>query len=115
MQVPVRYRPAGSPETEAWQLGSSENISRSGILFQTAAPPASAPRPAAPLAVEDAVELAFELPSAVERRRPRHVFCRGRVVRQASGDRSAPVRLAVAFTHYRFRRGAMPPAGPAES
>lgn len=95
MSVPIRYR-AAAP-VAAWQTGSIENISRSGVLFRAS--------DAVPL--ETPMELAFELPAAT-RKKPAHVVCRGRVVRTAPADPSARCGLAVAITHYRFQRGAMP-------
>jgi hypothetical protein len=68
IQVALRYRTASESE---WHRGQTENISRSGVLFQ-------ADRV---LEVNTPVELSFPLPVEVGGEPGALVFCEGRIVR----------------------------------
>jgi hypothetical protein len=67
-RVPVQFRLPGDAE---WIEATSENISRSGLLF----------RHAAPLLVGTQLELAFEMPVELAGHCPARAFCMGSVVR----------------------------------
>ena len=92
VRIPVRYRVAGTSE---WEVGMTEDISRTGVLFEPRHPdlvvPAAGERPR--------VEIRLELPS-----RGRHsteVVCRGHLARTTMPDADdMPTRLAVAVTAY---------------
>jgi hypothetical protein len=66
--VSVQFR---LPETDAWIEATSENVSRSGLLF----------RHTAPLPVGTDLELVFEMPEEMAGHCPARAFCRGSVVR----------------------------------
>jgi len=92
MQLPVHYRLAG--ET-MWRHGTTENISRSGVLIRT------------DLTLEPSVHLEFsvELPTDVFGMAATEILCRGEVVRQvnAAGDDMTPA-LAARILDYHFHR-----------
>jgi hypothetical protein len=84
---PVRYRSVGAL---GWSVGTTENISCSGLLFH----------PAAVLPIGTPLEMVFALaPGAPE------IVCRGRVVR-ASTDGPGEPALGATITGYRFVREA---------
>jgi hypothetical protein len=91
IQMPLRYRVNGS----SWRKGTTDNISRSGVLFQAE----SALQPNTPL------ELTMALPAEVSGDGSAEVFCRGCIVRSvpSTGDGSHP-RLAATISHYRVLR-----------
>ena len=68
IQVGLRYRPTS--ETE-WHQGQTENISRSGVLFQADSA----------LEVKTSVELSFPLPVEIGGEPGALVFCEGQIVR----------------------------------
>ena len=92
VRIPVRYRVAGVSD---WEVGLTQDISRTGLLFET-----RHPNPFVPTASErPSVEIRLELPS-----RGRHsteVVCRGHLARTTMPDaEEMPTRLAVAVTAY---------------
>jgi len=91
IQMPLRYRVNGS----AWRRGTTNNISRSGVLFQAE----SALQPNTPL------ELTMVLPAEVSGDGTAEVSCRGSIVRivPSMGEGSYP-RLAATISHYRVLR-----------
>lgn len=68
IQVGLRYRPASGTE---WLQGQTQNISRSGVLFQADAV----------LEVKTPVELSFPLPVEIGGEPGALVFCEGLIVR----------------------------------
>ena len=92
MQLPVHYRLAG--ET-MWRYGTTENISRSGVLIRT------------DQQLEPNVHLEFsvELPTSVFGMAATEILCRGEVVRQANaaGEDPSPL-LAARILDYHFHR-----------
>ena len=74
VRLPLRYRVVGSRE---WDVGLTENISRSGILFY--AEPSGALVQA--LASKPVLDIKFELPHDGADGLPHQVHCQGRVVR----------------------------------
>ena len=95
LRVPVRYRALGGDD---WHEGSSENMSRTGLLFRTDRL----------LPVSTAVEMLVTLPVGPG---GAEIRCRGSVVRAvppASPD-SLPA-LAATISNFRFLRGSGAPA-----
>ena len=92
IHVQLRYRLNGHSK---WWKGSTENISRSGVLFQGE----EYAEPNTP------VELSFVLPKEIFGARPAEVFCRGTVVwaERARNEGVLPT-LATTISHYRFVR-----------
>jgi hypothetical protein len=74
----VRYRADNGP----WRSGTSENISRSGLLLHAAEP----------LTTNASVEVVIDLPPAGEGQPPATLLCRGRVSRRV--ELVDPVDLA---------------------
>jgi hypothetical protein len=92
IQVHLRYRLSGESK---WWKGTTENISRSGVLFRGE----EFAEPNTPL------ELSFVLPKEILRGRPAEVVCRGTVIR-SERPKSAGVLpvLATTISHYRLIR-----------
>ncbi len=88
IDLPLRFR---APGDQDWQDATTENISRSGLLFRTGRR----------LTPRTAVEIVLEVPNAVPGGPPDDVVCLGDVVRAhgANGDNS----VAVAVGNYRLR------------
>ena len=94
LQVPVRYRALGGDD---WHSGSTENMSRTGVLFRTGHL----------LQVSTTIEMLIRLPIG---QGGSEVRCRGRVVRAMPP--AAPDRLpalATTISNYQFLRGSGPP------
>jgi PilZ domain len=91
IRLGVRYRAAGNEE---WYEGDIENISVSGVLFETERP----------LAVSTPIELRFLLPATMDELSA-EVVCRGQIVRTVptSKGRKIPA-VAATIRAYRFRR-----------
>ena len=68
IRTKIQYRPEGKEE---WQMGETQNISRSGVLFNVSEL----------LAVNTALELMFPLPTEIGSEAGAMVLCRGRIVR----------------------------------
>ena len=92
LQMEIRYRPC---EEEAWDVGATENISRSGVLFKAK----SLMQPGTP------IELVLALPAEIDGVPAAHIACLGRVVRALQGE-SAPAfpTIAVEISEFRFVR-----------
>jgi hypothetical protein len=89
VRVPMRYRSVGEAH---WRDGRIENISRTGVLFQTeqVLPP------------DTPLEMSFVLPLGGA---APGVFCRGRVVRTVPRNGGGvPPALAATIATYRFVR-----------
>ncbi len=95
LHVPLRYRPLGE---KSWRPGTTENISRSGLLFQAQ----ELLHPHAQL------EINLVLPAEIAGLAATEVFCRGEVVRsveaQGQGQGVAPA-LAAKILQYHFQHG----------
>jgi len=92
LRIPIRYRASGE---EGWGEGTTENISRSGVLF----------RATQLLGVGTAVDMAFVLPVEILGEAHAEVNCHGRIVRlEAAQDGEALPGLAATILNYRFLR-----------
>ncbi|MFY9843113.1 MAG: ATP-binding protein [Terriglobales bacterium] len=95
LHLPLRYRPLGE---QSWRPGTTENISRSGLLFQAQ----EVLRPNAQL------EISLVLPPEIAGLASTEVICRGEVVRsieaQGQGQAVTPA-LAAKILQYRFQHG----------
>jgi len=94
LHVPLRYRPLGE---KSWRPGTTENISRSGLLFQAQ----ELLHPHAQL------EISLVLPAEIAGLTATEVICRGEVVRavEAQGQGVTPA-LAAKILQYHFQHGA---------
>jgi PAS domain S-box-containing protein len=94
LQLPLRYRPLGE---KSWRPGTTENISRSGLLFQAQ----EALHPSAQL------EISLVLPAEIAGLASTEVICRGEIVRsvQARGSNVNPA-LAAKILQYHFQHSA---------
>ncbi len=92
LQLPVHYRVAG--ET-MWRHGTTENISRSGVLF----------RADQPLEPNAHLEISVELPTSGFGMAATEILCRGEIVRlvDSAGDNMSPA-LAARILDYHFHR-----------
>ncbi len=99
LHLPLRYRPLGE---KSWRPGTTENISRSGLLFQAQ----ELLHPAVQL------EISLVLPPEIAGLAATEVICRGEVVRsvEAQGQSVSPA-LAAKILQYHFQHGA--PVGEA--
>jgi PAS domain S-box-containing protein len=98
LHLPLRYRRVG--ETE-WHQGTTENISRSGLLFQAD----ELLQPQAQL------EINLVLPAEIAGLSATEVVCRGEVVRtvEPHGETLSPA-LAARILQYHFQHGPLPRA-----
>ena len=93
LHLPLRYRPLGE---ESWRPGTTENISRSGLLFQAQES----------LQPNAQVEISLVLPAEIAGLAATEVVCRGEVVRSigAKGTGVNPA-LAAKILQYHFQHG----------
>jgi len=98
LHLPLRYRRLGEKQ---WHEGTTENISRSGMLFQAD----EALQPASQL------EINLVLPAEIAGLSATEVVCRGEVVRtiEPQGKMLSPA-LAARILQYHFQHGALPRA-----
>ncbi len=98
LQLPLRYRRLGEEE---WHVGTTENISRSGMLFEAD----ELLQPAAQL------EINLVLPAEIAGLSATEVVCRGEVVRtiEQRGETLSPA-LAARILQYHFQHGPLPRA-----
>jgi hypothetical protein len=98
IQLPLRYRRLGEKE---WHVGTTENISRSGMLFEAD----ELLQPAAQL------EINLVLPAEIAGLSSTEVVCRGEVVRTVEhrGETVSPA-LAARILQYHFQHGPLPRA-----
>jgi DNA-binding response OmpR family regulator len=98
LHLPLRYRRLG--ETQ-WHVGKTENISRSGLLFQTDDV----------LQPNSQLEINLVLPTEIAGLAGTEVVCRGEVVRtvEKRGDTVSPA-LAARILQYHFQHGPLPRA-----
>ena len=92
LQLPVHYRLSGEA---TWRHGTTENISRSGVLFRTDQP----------LEPNARLEFSVELPTNVFGMAATEIQCRGEVVRQVDpGEEGTTPVLAARILDYQFHR-----------
>ncbi len=93
LHLPLRYRPLGE---QNWRAGTTENISRSGLLFQ-----------AQELLHPNAIlEISLVLPAEIAGLAATEVICRGEVVRSVEGQRQGvSPALAAKILQYHFQHG----------
>jgi len=98
LHLPLRYRRLGE---NRWHEGKTENISRSGMLFEAD----EALQPSAQL------EINLVLPAEIAGLSETEVVCRGEVVRTVEGHgRSLNPALAARILQYHFQHGPLPRA-----
>ena len=91
LHLPLRYRPVGE---KSWRAGTTENISRSGLLFRAQ----EVLQPAAQL------EISLVLPAEIAGLAATEVVCRGEVVRAVAAGGVNPA-LAAKILQYHFQHG----------
>jgi hypothetical protein len=96
LHLPMHYR---TPASEEWLEARTENVSRTGVLFETKRI----------LEPSTEVDLKLEVPPPVGQGTHAEVICRCQVVRVegSNPDRIAPV-VAVEIKNYRFARRGVP-------
>jgi PAS domain S-box-containing protein len=93
LHLPLKYRQVGEQD---WRQGTTENISRSGMLF-------SAEEMISP---NVQLEINLVLPPEIAGLSAAEVVCRGEVVRTLEGEKnSATPALAAKILQYRFQHG----------
>jgi PAS domain S-box-containing protein len=93
LHLPLRYRPLGE---KSWRPGTTENISRSGLLF----------RAQEMLEPNAKVEISLVLPAEIAGLAATEVVCRGEVVRSiGSQDPKVNPALAAKILQYHFQHG----------
>jgi PAS domain S-box-containing protein len=94
LHLPLRYREVGAPE---WRAGTTENISRSGMLFQ-----------AEGLMLPNVqLEINLVLPPEIAGLTSAEVLCRGEIVRALGAQTPATKpMLAAKILQYQFQQGA---------
>jgi len=98
LHLPLRYRRLGE---QGWRKGTTENISRSGLLFHAE----EMLQPSAQL------EINLVLPVEIAGLAATEVVCRGEVVRSVtSPDSTISPALAAKILQYRFQHGSQVPA-----
>ena len=98
LHLPLRYRRIGENQ---WHVGTTENISRSGMLFQADES----------LQPSSQVEINLVLPAEIAGLSGTEVVCRGEVVRtiERRGETLTPA-LAARILQYHFQHGPLPRA-----
>jgi len=98
LHLPLRYRRLGEKE---WHVGTTENISRSGMLFEADEL----------LQPSSQLEINLVLPAEIAGLSATEVVCRGEVVRtvEPKGDTLSPA-LAARILQYHFQHGPLPRA-----
>ena len=98
LHLPLRYRRLGESQ---WHVGTTENISRSGLLFQADES----------LQPSSQLEINLVLPAEIAGLSGTEVVCRGEVVRtvERKGETLSPA-LAARILQYHFQHGPLPRA-----
>ncbi|PYX38247.1 MAG: hypothetical protein DMG75_04420 [Acidobacteria bacterium] len=96
LQIPLRYRPL---DQQGWRKGTTENISRSGLLF----------RAEELLQLNAQLEINLVLPVEIAGLAATEVFCRGEVVRSVDAGESMSPALAAKILRYHFPEGSQRP------
>ena len=98
LHLPLRYRRLGEKD---WHDGKTENISRSGMLFQADEV----------LQPSSQLEINLVLPAEIAGLSETEVVCRGEVVRTVEGQEGAiSPALAARILQYHFQHGPLPRA-----
>ena len=98
LHLPLRYRRLGEKD---WHTGKTENISRSGMLFQADEV----------LQPSSQLEINLVLPAEIAGLSETEVVCRGEVVRTVEGQEgSLSPALAARILQYHFQHGPLPRA-----
>jgi len=98
LHLPLKYRQLGENE---WLAGTTENISRSGLLF----------RAEEMMSPHAQVEINLVLPVEIAGLAPAEVICRGEVVRTVEAETPAmSPALAAKILQYHFHHGSIPAA-----
>ncbi len=93
LHLPLKYRLVGE---SGWREGTTENISRSGMLFQAEEP----------LAPNAQLEINLVLPAEIAGLAAAEVVCRGEVVRTAKSEEgTVSPTLAAKILQYHFQHG----------
>jgi PAS domain S-box-containing protein len=93
LNLPLRYRVSGEP---TWRAGTTENISRSGLLF----------RAEEGLLPKAKLEITLVLPAEIGGISAAEVFCKGEVVRAVTDGAEMPhPALAAKILQYHFHHG----------
>src|SRR5580700_356975 len=97
LHLPLKYRRL---DEEKWHSGETQNISRSGLLFQAEDP----------LQPNVILEINLVLPAEIAGLSPTEVICKGEVVRTvaANGEKMPPA-LAAKILQYHFQHGSQLP------
>ena len=97
LQLPIKYRPLGEND---WRAGTTENISRSGLLF----------RAEEMLPANIQLEINLVLPAEIAGLSAAEVVCRGEVVRTMEAETpSMNPALAAKILQYHFQHGSHVP------
>jgi len=97
LQLPLKYRPIGEND---WRAGTTENISRSGLLFRA--------EELLPANVQ--LEINLVLPIEIAGLSAAEVVCRGEVVRTMEAETPAmSPALAAKILQYHFQHGSLVP------
>jgi PilZ domain len=97
LQLPLKYRPLGDND---WRAGTTENISRSGLLF----------RAEEMLPENIQLEINLVLPAEIAGLSAAEVVCRGEVVRTMKAETpSMNPALAAKILQYHFQHGSHVP------
>jgi len=97
LHLPLKYRPIGERD---WRDGTTENISRSGMLF----------RAEEPIAENVQLEINLVLPAEIAGLSAAEVVCRGEVVRSTLSEKSTiGPALAAKIIQYHFQHGSHVP------
>jgi signal transduction histidine kinase/FixJ family two-component response regulator len=97
LQLPLKYRPLGE---DNWRAGTTENISRSGLLFRA--------EEMIPENIQ--IEINLVLPPEIAGLSAAEVVCRGEIVRTMDAESKAmSPALAAKILQYRFQHGAHVP------
>src|SRR5215469_10356545 len=98
LHLPLKYRLLGEDD---WRSGTTENISRSGLLF----------RAEETVATNAQVEINLVLPAEIAGLSAAEVICRGEVVRTVEPESSTVnPALAAKILQYHFQHGSLPEA-----
>ena len=98
LQLPLRYRRIGE---KSWHTGKTQNISRSGMLFQADEL----------LQPSSQLEINLVLPAEIAGLSETEVVCRGEVVRTVeSQEGTITPALAARILQYHFQHGPLPRA-----
>jgi hypothetical protein len=98
LQLPLKYRPLGEQD---WHSGTTENISRSGMLF----------RAEELISPNVQLEINLVLPREIAGLSAAEVVCRGEIVRAVeSPESSMSPAIAAKILQYHFQHGARMPS-----